>query len=418
MRGNVLVVDDQSLSRTALANDLRDGGFEVQEASNGVEGWARFCQRAPDVVVTDLVMPASDGLDLLSRIRSRSDIPVILFSAHGTVQTTAAAFKAGAQDFLAADDLAGEDIVERVARALAAVEGDREDSPMYRYFVGQTPSMKRLRTQLTALAPLASPVLVLGQRGTGRDTAVRALHELGATAGGSFVRIASAAPVPDLSAPFPAALYLDGLEGLTPEMRTTWFLRIADARRRGYGKTRRIFISSTWLADRWRADSTFATELGVCLLNSAVELPALSSYREDLPEIAQMLCGRISERLSRKLRLSPAALRLVSEHEWTGQSREVEHLIERAAHFSSGHQIRRETLAAVIQENSESVARYRELRREGEFTDLTRTLQNSGGNIALTARRLNRSRGAVYRMIRKYGIPLRPASEAKKPTRN
>ena len=92
MHGNVLVVDDQPLPRRALANELRDGGFTVQEAADGAEGWSRFCQHKPDLVITDLVMPASDGLQLLGRIRSQSDVPVILFSAYGTVQSTAAAF--------------------------------------------------------------------------------------------------------------------------------------------------------------------------------------------------------------------------------------------------------------------------------------------------------------------------------------
>jgi DNA-binding NtrC family response regulator len=414
MRGNVLVVDDQPLSRIALANDLRDSGFEVQEASDGVQGWALFCRQAPDLVVTDLVMPKSDGLDLLSRIKSRSDVPVVLFSAHGSVQTTAAAFKAGAQDFLAADELGGEDIVERIARTLETNGSNRKNSPIYRHFSGQAESIRRLRKQLEALAPLFSPVLVLGRRGTGRDAAVRALHELGSTSGGRFQRIGSTSPLPDLSTQFPAALYLDGLEALTPKTRKDFFLRLADARRRGYGKTRRIFISSTWSADRWRSDSTFATEIGAFLLNSSVELPLVSSYREDLPEIAQMICSRTSERLNRKLHISRAGLALVAESSWVGQIRQLEQLIERAAHFSAEGQIQRDTLAAVIQENSESVARHRELRRENELTDLTRTLAQAGGNIALTARRLNRSRGAIYRMLRKYGIPLQPEAKVRK----
>ena len=87
MRGTVLVADDQAGARRALANELRDAGFDVCEAENGAQAWERFRGRKPDVVITDMVMPRSDGLDLLGRIREVSEVPVILFTAHGTPQT-------------------------------------------------------------------------------------------------------------------------------------------------------------------------------------------------------------------------------------------------------------------------------------------------------------------------------------------
>lgn len=405
MHGNVLVVDDQPLPRRALANELRDGGFTVQEAADGAEGWSHFCQHKPDLVITDLVMPASDGLQLLGRIRSQSDVPVILFSAYGTVQSTAAAFKAGAQDFLCAEELSEEGIVERVSQVLSSIQNHRESSPIYRHFVGQSPSIKRLRSQLGALAPLASPVLIFGQGGTGRDSAVRALHELGFTTGGLFTRIEPATPIPDLSSASPAALYLDGFERFPSETRNRWLQRLGDAERRGYGKTRRIFISSTWSPQRWRGEPAFASSPGHSLLNSAVGLPHMATYRKDIPEIAAVLCARISSRLGRKFRLSTAALRLVAEHEWRGQARQLSQLIERAIHFSSGQQVRRETLELMIHESADSLSRYRTLHHENQQDLLTQTLRQCGGNISLTARRLNRSRGAVYRMLSKYRIP-------------
>ncbi len=111
MRGTVLVVDDQARPRRALAAELEDAGFTVVQAADGDEAWKQFCDRAPDAVVTDMVMPKRDGLDLLGKIRSRSDVPVILFTARGSVQTAASAFKAGADEFVSSPDVGVEELV-------------------------------------------------------------------------------------------------------------------------------------------------------------------------------------------------------------------------------------------------------------------------------------------------------------------
>ncbi|MCS5637043.1 MAG: response regulator [Myxococcota bacterium] len=410
MSGSVLVVDDQRLPRQALANELRDAGFKVAEASDGAEGWLSFCRHPPDVVVTDLVMPICGGLDLLQHIQSQSDVPVILFSSQGTVETAAAAFKAGASDFLSATDLSGEGIVDRVTRLIGTRGYGDEDPRMQRYFVGRSPPMIRLRAQLTALAPLLSPVFILGDSGTGRDTAVRALHETGSSAGGRLVKIRSHTQVPDLSNGFPGAFYLDGFETFSGSLQREWLNRIGDARRSGYARTRRIFISSRRPRAAWLDDPTFIEGPGGFLLSMAVSLQPLSSHREDLPDIAKDLCKRISASLGRRVRLSPASLRYISDHQWNGEIRELKQVLERVVAFTAGEQVRRDTLKDVFRESIESVESYRQLRLERERSDLIEALRKFDGNISRTAHHLNRSRAAIYRMIKKFKIPLRPGT--------
>ena len=113
----VLVVDDQLQARKLLGAELEEAGFAVVEAADGEEGWRSFCERRPDVVITDMVMPRSDGLELLKRIRSQSDVPVIVFSGHGSVETAAQAFKAGADDFVNSLELEADDLVTLVRDA-------------------------------------------------------------------------------------------------------------------------------------------------------------------------------------------------------------------------------------------------------------------------------------------------------------
>ena len=104
MRGIVLVVDDHKRPRRALTTELEDAGYAVVQAGSGSEAWKLFCRHKPHVVITDLEMPRGDGLELLGRIRIRSDVPVILFTARGSLQHASAAFKAGADEFVASDE--------------------------------------------------------------------------------------------------------------------------------------------------------------------------------------------------------------------------------------------------------------------------------------------------------------------------
>jgi DNA-binding NtrC family response regulator len=119
MPHTVLVVDDQARARRALAAELEDAGFQVLEAGDGEEAWDCFQNERPDLVITDMVMPRADGLELLSRVRSRSETPVLIFTAYGSVESAVSALKGGAQEFVVSPDVEVEDLVEFVRSALA-----------------------------------------------------------------------------------------------------------------------------------------------------------------------------------------------------------------------------------------------------------------------------------------------------------
>ncbi len=101
----VLVVDDQRGARRVLASRLESAGFEVVQAADGVEAWEEFQRREPQLVITDMAMPHSDGIDLAGRVRECSDVPIIVFSAYGSVPSAVSAVKAGANEFLSSADL-------------------------------------------------------------------------------------------------------------------------------------------------------------------------------------------------------------------------------------------------------------------------------------------------------------------------
>ena len=406
MRPTILVVDDRARPRRALATELEDAGFAVVEASDGVEAWDRFCQHAPDAVITDMVMPHSDGLDLLSRIRSRSDVPVILFTARGTVQSAATAFKAGADDFVSSPDVEIDGLVALVENAIAGTRHSQAFPDIERRLVGKSRAMSRLRERISGLAPLRTPVLVSGEPGTGRDAVARALHEFGATSGGELIRIDAGSSSPDAGVPQCTAVYLDEIERFSTEAQSFWAERVACAEAEGFRSGPRILAStSDPLTSRVHEEETYQ-DLRGALLRFALELPPLRALRQDIPDIANALTDRIGAAVGRKIRLSAAARNFLATQRWPGNVRQLEQLLERAIAFSRGRQIRRQLVKELLAEVEDSLASIREQRTALERDALLQAIQQTGGNVTHAAEILGKSRASVYRLMEKHGLAL------------
>lgn len=407
MRGRVLVVDDQLRARRVLVNELEDAGFEVSEARDGVEAWKEFRRRDPDVVITDMVMPRCDGLELLSRIRACSEVPVILFTAFGTAQTATSALKGGAEDFVCSPDVEIDELVALVADAAGDSRPVAHHPGFSRRLVGSSRTLERLRERLACLAPLRTPVLLAGESGTGRSTAATALHEVGSSAGGAIAELSPSSSFLDPRSPEPSVVFLDGIECFEDEARLHWAEQIAAAERDGFRTGPRILASATGAIADLGHDEAFASGVGRILLRFAIELPPLREISDDIPEIAEDLMQRIGAAVGRTIRLSPAAVRYLREQRWPGNGRQLERVLERAISFSRGRQVRRDVVAEVLTDLEETLDGIRARERVRERNELLRLLKDTGGNVTRCAEELGRSRAAVYRLIEKHGIPLR-----------
>ncbi len=406
MGDTILVVDDQPGPRRALATELGDAGFTVIEASDGRAAWQRVCEDRPALVITDMVMPHSDGMELLSRIRSRSETPVIVFTAYGSVETAVSALKAGADEFVSSVGLEVEDLVQLVRRVLAKSQSPAILPGLAERLVGKSRAMERVRQRISGLAPLRTPVLVRGEPGTGRNTVIQALHELGSTAGGDLVRIEAEGFSPEDPIPRFEAAYLRDVERLSPEAQAHWAERIAKAGAWGSEADFRIFAShSNSLAARVR-DGTFNRELGEALLRFEIELPPLRERSEDIPELAKALVDRIGVSLGRRIGLSAAACEFLIAQRWPGNVAQLEDVLEKVIAFSRGREIRRRAVQEVMADLQESLESIREQHDTRERAALLRAIQETGGNVSQTAEILGKSRSAVYRLIAKHGIPL------------
>lgn len=389
----------------ALVAELVDAGFDVFEAPDGEKAWACFRKVQPDLVVTDMVMPSSDGMELLNRVRAHSEVPVIMFSAYGSVDTAVSALKAGADEFVASSDLDFVELVELVKNTLARHDREEPDELKTR-LTGSSQAMKRLRGRVAALAPLSNPVLVTGEPGTGRDTVVSALHDLGSTGGRPLFRIDASRFGRRDSIPEKGAVYLDGVENLSAETQGIWAAYLGRAQV-GLREGARILVSaSDGLATRI-ANGDFDRKLGGTLLRFQIHIPPLRDRPEDVPPLADALVKRLASELGRRrVRLSAPATELLVQQRWPGNVRQLERVLERAVAFSKGRDIRRSVVEEVLSDVEESVASIRERRSAEEREALLSALRETGGNVSQTADILRRSRPAVYRLIEKYDIPL------------
>ena len=227
MRSSVLVVDDRQSSRRALAAELEDAGFEVIEAEDGSHGWSQFRAHTPDLVITDMVMPNSDGIDLLTRIRARSEVPVVVFTAHGSIEAAVTALKSGADEFVASADVEAEELVGLASRLLDTAAPADLSSRIAERILGESPAIQRVRERIAGLATLSEPVAIYGEPGTGRDTIARALHDFGVTRGGEFLRVESNGRAATERLPESATIYLDNLDLLSLDAQRYWFERLS-----------------------------------------------------------------------------------------------------------------------------------------------------------------------------------------------
>jgi DNA-binding NtrC family response regulator len=405
MKGAILVVDDRALARHALASQLEGAGYSVTEASDGLEGWHCFCASEPDLVITDWLMPRCDGEALLRRIRSRSDIPVIVFSAHATLEGAVSTLKAGADEFLSASDVALEELVDLVDATVCGSGAGGQRLDFVPWLPGPSVLMQRVRSRLAGLAPLRSPVLVTGEEGLHRRAVIRALHELGSSAGGSLVTIDCARWRSARGLPKAAAVHLAGVEQLTASAQAFWLDQLRACERDGHRHGPRVLVTARPELLFGRPPS-FSHQLRCFLARFPIVLPPLRERAEDVPGIADAMVAGLADRMDRVARLSEPSRVYLRSRPWPGNLAQLAQLLERAIAFSTGATIRRELLVELTADLEESVESIRQRHQAGERDALVAALHGTGGNVSRTAERLQRSRGAVYRLIEKHGISL------------
>ncbi|MGE5849965.1 MAG: sigma-54-dependent transcriptional regulator [Candidatus Methylomirabilota bacterium] len=449
MSHRILVADDEDASRKGLKALLSKAGYDVQEAADGQEALEKAAAFRPTVVVTDLVMPRLDGLELLTALHQELPFAtVIILTGHGTVETAVAAMKQGAYDYLTKPvDIPRLKIL--IEKALEKGETLREVSLLRRRvqevwgsgnLVGKSRAMQEVYRLIDLAAPTTAPVLISGESGTGKELVARRLHELSPRSKGPFVAVnCSAIPETLLESEifghekgaFTGAverragcfelahmgtLLLDEIAEMTPSTQAK-FLRILQdgtVRRLG-GKTEmtvdvRVVASTNKDPLKAMKDGTFREDLYYRLNVVSIHLPPLRERREDVPLLIQAFIEEFNGKYQRQIRsVDEAVQQSLLAHPWPGNVRELRNTIERAVitcetdliaarHLPPGFAAdgRDEDASAVMLPVGITVD-------EAEKALILKTLASVGNNKARAAEILGISLKTLHNKLHRYG---------------
>ena len=391
-RGTILIADDDRAIRTVLDQALGRAGYEVRSTANAATLWRWIGDGQGDLIITDVVMPDENGLDLLPRIKKlRPDLPVIVMSAQSTILTAIKAAERGAHEYLPKPfDL--KELVNVVQRALAnnqhvaAASAKTEESGERLPVIGRSAAMQEIYRALARLMQTDLTVMISGESGTGKELVARALHDYGKRRNGPFVAINMAAIPRDLieselfgheKGAFTGAttrnpghfemaeggtLFLDEIGDMPAEAQTR-LLRVLQQGEYSTvgGRTPiranvRIIAATNQDLQQLIRQGLFREDLYYRLNVVPMRLPPLRERTEDVPDLARHFLSQAQAVGQPPKRITREALELLRTHDWPGNVRELENLIQRLVALYPEEMIERQVVEAELISMSNSTA--------------------------------------------------------------
>ncbi len=372
VRSVVAIVDDELLVLQMLDRMLERGGFDRLLCGRPADLLAQMAQDPDrvDVVLTDINMPTTDGLELLSLLRERHpDVPVLLMTGNATIDSAVAAMKNGAFDYLVKPLTNADEVGARIERAVEqrrlkrrnrALEQSLEVGGRFPDIIGEAPAMRDALRLVESIAPTDATVLVLGESGTGKELVARAIHERSRRAGRPFVAVNCSTLTDTLleselfghvRGAFTGAtssrrglleearggtLFLDevGDMPLATQARFLRFLQQGEVKPLGSDEVQRVdarVIAATHVDLQGAIEQKlFRADLYYRLNVVSVDLPPLRRRRDDVPLLARHFLDRYAKKQGRAApTLGPGVIELLMAHDWPGNARELENVMHR-----------------------------------------------------------------------------------------
>jgi DNA-binding NtrC family response regulator len=451
----ILIVDDEAPIRDSLQEILESEGFEVELAGDGLQALQILTDSEFDLVLSDIKMPRMDGMELLTHLaKNFPRLPVVMISAHGTVQTAVEATKLGAFDFITKPlDLDRLLITLRNALQIStlkqeALSWSNDDTDPVE-LQGRSPALISLKETLQRVAPTEVRILISGQAGTGKEWIARFIHRLSPRKNGPFVSLNCATIPADrleyslfgrsdeqgtdaihrgtFNQATGGTLFLDEIADLPGPAQLT-LVRVLESMGNTGGHTRhgvRILAGSQKDLIQLIEQGQFRLDLYHLLSVILVHLPSLSQRREDIP----MLAGIYLNQICRQYQLPPRswdsdALRALQAMPWTGNLRELKNAVERLALLggspittadidlylrtaapavdrgsTGANHSNGTTLETMLQEVS-----FQRFKEQAEKLFVERKLEEHGWNIAKTAENMGIQRSHLYNKIERFGL--------------
>jgi two-component system response regulator FlrC len=435
----VLIVDDDPALRRLALDVLKDAGYELLEAPDGAQALRLLRERPVDVVVSDLRMPALDGLQLLAATRKLPDPPVVvLLTAFGSVKQAVEAMRLGAFDFMEKPLPSPATLRRTVERALRERRAERPGGtpdaagePDLGLVAG--PSLAAVLALVRAVAPRDTTVLVTGESGTGKELVARAIHGLSRRSAGPFVAVNSAA-IPEhlveselfghekgaftgavaarpgvFEAAAGGTVFLDEV-GELPAAAQAKLLRVLQERTvTRLGATRTLDVDFRLIAATHRdlealvRQGRFREDLYYRIAVLPLALPPLRERPEDLVPLVERFLRELEP--TRAVRLSPAAWERLRRHRWPGNVRELRNTVERALVLADGavlepRHLQLDTPTSVAPADGGGAPTLREMERRA----ILEALEATGGNRKAAAERLGISLRTLQYRLKEYGL--------------
>jgi DNA-binding NtrC family response regulator len=370
MTQRIFVVDDEVASRQGLATLLTKWGYEVDQAGDGQEALNKIPQFHPDVVITDLIMPGFNGLELIQLLQKELIFsPVIVLTGHGTIETAVSAIKEGAYDYLSKPlDIPRLRIM--VEKALEKGKTNREMVLLRKRLkglwglgklVGKSKPMQETYSLIELAAPTPARVLILGESGTGKELVAQSLHDLSGRNKGPFIPVnCSAIPETLLESEifghekgaFTGALdrkpgcfelahggtlFLDEVAEMSPSIQAKFLRILQDSSVKRIGGTAPIQVDVRVVAatnkDPLKAiqDGSLREDLYYRLNVCAIHLPPLRDRKDDIPLLVKAFIEEFNANYMRNIQsVDDEAFQCLMKHSWPGNVRELRNAIERA----------------------------------------------------------------------------------------
>ncbi len=449
-KATVLLIDDDDSLRRVIEFSLTEAGFHVRAAASGEEGLRLCGEGGCDAVISDITMPGMSGMDVLARVREQdAGVPVILITAYGTIESAVEAMKAGAFDYIT-KPVRRDELRMTLERALRMRRLERENvvlraavTDRYRFdsIIGSSAKLREVLDLAGRAAASDATVLIMGERGTGKELLAKGIHFNSARSRGPFVAVNCAAipetlieselfghvrgaftgAVKDKEGKFELAdggtILLDEIGDLRVDLQAK-ILRVLQERAvdrvggaRSVPLDVRVIASTNQDIEQAIREGKFREDLYDRINVVALRMPPLRERRDDIPLLARHFCEKFAKGANPVPDLEPAALDALLAYGWPGNVRELESVIERASVLKRGAVITPADLPdKVTKEKTGAAGIILNMPEEGlsleelEKSLIVKALERHKGNQTRAAEYLGITRPTLIYRMEKFGL--------------
>jgi len=437
---NILVVDDDKDILKLISMRLNAAGYATVTANNGAEAMSAIMLQRPDLVISDLRMPAMDGMALLDAIQqSHPSLPVIMLTAHGSIPDAVNATQRGVFSFLT-KPFDSQALLQQVASALRlngtqTHTASNEDDSWRADILTRSSIMESLLGQAKLVANTDASVFIQGESGSGKELLARAIHRYSARSAKPFVAINCGAIPENLleselfghsKGAFTGAinnhvglfqsaeggtLFLDEIGDMPQALQVKVLRALQERVIRPVGSTTNIDIDLRLISATHRnlvnemKEGRFREDLFYRINVVSLEIPSLANRREDVSLLANHFLQMFSQKYKKKLHsFAPDALETLITAPWPGNVRQLQNIVEQTVVLATTQVIPVNLVQKALQEGSNSVVPLDVARQQFEFNYLINILKTTEGNVTQAARLAQRNRTEFYRLLDRHNI--------------